>query len=144
MKMFWEIIAEQCRPDDRQPLKYWLPYGYMVRKVYRAYRYTSWNGVPLDVPGVRRSLFQRLFRSILPYGLVLGYDQKAMGVCDCKESKPAVKRGLAASATEDVRVESLDVSKRISALESRMVELEDAVMVRLDMIENLVRRRRVQ
>ena len=107
---FFVAVLSRRRPTDRRPLKYFLPYGVMKKRMMGLYHQKVGNE-RLD-SGVKG-----LFRSVLPYGLVLWWDEvpvQGSGVVHDQRRPPVVQQVV-------------DVSQVKSELNRMAAVLGDAV-----------------
>ena len=146
LKCVWWVVPygvfcvnAQVTAEDRQPLKYWVPYDKMCRSVAERYGYVVNCGTIEDVHnfanGYRQTrqneaVFSPLVRWVRrwsPYGLVLWWDR-----VDAENAgKPVVRK----AETRPVNMDARALSRQIQQLDERMRKLQDLINAKSDNLE---------
>ena len=165
LKCIWWVVPygvfcvnAQMTAADRQPLKYWAPYGKMCRIVAERYGVVVNRGTLEDVHdcnGYLRTMknegvfspFVRFARRISPYGLILWWDRSATKASAVKpapaparpapaparpapaQARPAPAQAVATSA------EARALAQQVKALEDHLKRVENLINVKSDNLE---------
>lgn len=116
---FFALALSQRREDDRSTLKYFLPYSFMVKRVWRQYQMTRYNDIELDAK----------LETICPFGIILWRDSLERPHIEAA-AKPAAKHAAGTPAPD---LQNAALLRRINALHREMT-------LRMDRIELLLLR----
>lgn len=131
-----KLIRAQYQRDDKSIIKYWLPYGMMVRNTFARYGYREWNGVALDIPGTKRPFFSGLIRRMLPYGFVLGLDQRKAGITVIP-SREVTKKPSAMMMQQANAMQIVVLKREVEILKLQLEELRSQLREQGDRVEIL-------
>lgn len=150
LKPIWWIVPygvfcvnAQVVASDRQPLKYWMPYGKMCRLIAERYGYVVNRGVIEEVGGFVNSYQRTLkneaaflplvrwIRRWSPYGIVLWWDRVDADAL----RKSVVQKTNAPSSCRKSDVDVRALSRQIQQLDKRVKELESLIKVKSDNLE---------